>query len=119
SNRSTPPLPLTSLFSSRRRHTTFSRDWSSDVCSSDLTAALPLTDFEPSTDDLRALVLQGLSREQKVLPTAYLYDEQGSALFERKIGRASCREGVGFPVGVGPVEKAPSGGGEASPQHDR
>src|SRR5690606_19508630 len=24
------------LFSSRRRHTTFSRDWSSDVCSSDL-----------------------------------------------------------------------------------
>src|SRR5690606_40661438 len=26
-------------FSSRRRHTRFSRDWSSDVCSSDLTAA--------------------------------------------------------------------------------
>src|SRR5690606_39452035 len=26
------------LFSSRRRHTIFSRDWSSDVCSSDLTA---------------------------------------------------------------------------------
>src|SRR5690606_39475601 len=28
----------TCFFSSRRRHTTFSRDWSSDVCSSDLTA---------------------------------------------------------------------------------
>src|SRR5207302_2582682 len=27
---------LTFFFSSRRRHTTFSRDWSSDVCSSDL-----------------------------------------------------------------------------------
>src|SRR5690606_40116716 len=27
-------------FSSRRRHTRFSRDWSSDVCSSDLTLAL-------------------------------------------------------------------------------
>src|SRR5690606_39618936 len=27
-------------FSSRRRHTRFSRDWSSDVCSSDLQAAL-------------------------------------------------------------------------------
>src|SRR5690606_40921259 len=26
------------LFSSRRRHTRFSRDWSSDVCSSDLRA---------------------------------------------------------------------------------
>src|SRR5690606_40697081 len=25
------------IFSSRRRHTSFSRDWSSDVCSSDLT----------------------------------------------------------------------------------
>src|SRR5690606_40862695 len=28
------------LFSSRRRHTRFSRDWSSDVCSSDLDALL-------------------------------------------------------------------------------
>src|SRR5690606_40316292 len=27
------------FFSSRRRHTRFSRDWSSDVCSSDLTPA--------------------------------------------------------------------------------
>src|SRR5690606_39902598 len=30
----------TFFFSSRRRHTRFSRDWSSDVCSSDLTAAI-------------------------------------------------------------------------------
>src|SRR5690606_40207980 len=30
-------------FSSRRRHTRFSRDWSSDVCSSDLTALSILT----------------------------------------------------------------------------
>src|SRR5690606_40223042 len=29
------------FFSSRRRHTRFSRDWSSDVCSSDLVALLP------------------------------------------------------------------------------
>src|SRR5690606_39838352 len=28
--------PLSFFFSSRRRHTRFSRDWSSDVCSSDL-----------------------------------------------------------------------------------
>src|SRR5690606_40074366 len=28
------------FFSSRRRHTSFSRDWSSDVCSSDLARAL-------------------------------------------------------------------------------
>src|SRR5690606_40460454 len=30
-------LCLIFFFSSRRRHTRFSRDWSSDVCSSDLT----------------------------------------------------------------------------------
>src|SRR5690606_40466504 len=29
-------------FSSRRRHTRFSRDWSSDVCSSDLSSAFSL-----------------------------------------------------------------------------
>src|SRR5690606_40126697 len=29
------------FFSSRRRHTRFSRDWSSDVCSSDLSAGAP------------------------------------------------------------------------------
>src|SRR5690606_39396653 len=31
------------FFSSRRRHTRFSRDWSSDVCSSDLEAVGDLT----------------------------------------------------------------------------
>src|SRR5690606_39300139 len=31
------------LFSSRRRHTRFSRDWSSDVCSSDLKYPRPLS----------------------------------------------------------------------------
>src|SRR5690606_40560576 len=30
------PDPFPFFFSSRRRHTRFSRDWSSDVCSSDL-----------------------------------------------------------------------------------
>src|SRR5690606_40276217 len=35
------------FFSSRRRHTSFSRDWSSDVCSSDLT--------EADIDNLRGL----------------------------------------------------------------
>jgi dimethylhistidine N-methyltransferase len=48
-----------------------------------MSTALNVTDFEPTTEDLRALVLQGLARDQKVLPTAFLYDEEGSALFER------------------------------------
>src|SRR5690606_40979478 len=33
------------FFSSRRRHTRFSRDWSSDVCSSDLTSKLSSYSF--------------------------------------------------------------------------
>src|SRR5690606_39377268 len=33
------------FFSSRRRHTSFSRDWSSDVCSSDLVEAAGLGDL--------------------------------------------------------------------------
>src|SRR5690606_39824326 len=39
------------FFSSRRRHTIFSRDWSSDVCSADL-GATPLHRGPPSDDAL-------------------------------------------------------------------
>src|SRR5690606_41045154 len=35
------------FFSSRRRHTRFSRDWSSDVCSSDLMSAFSTTGISP------------------------------------------------------------------------
>src|SRR5699024_11259488 len=37
SHRALPCRPLPFFFSSRRRHTRSKRDWSSDVCSSDLT----------------------------------------------------------------------------------
>src|SRR5690606_39374957 len=40
------------FFSSRRRHTRFSRDWSSDVCSSDLQSGLL---FEPEPSRQQAL----------------------------------------------------------------
>ena len=48
-----------------------------------MNTALALVDHEPTTEELRALVLRGLARDQKILPTAYLYDERGSELFER------------------------------------
>src|SRR5207302_6491937 len=35
------------FFSSRRRHTRFSRDWSSDVCSSDLSGSARLSSTAP------------------------------------------------------------------------
>src|SRR5690606_40024005 len=46
------------FFSSRRRHTRFSRDWSSDVCSSDLTN--PRGDFiETEYSDAAPLSIAG------------------------------------------------------------
>src|SRR2546430_6424063 len=44
------------FFSSRRRHTRFDCDWSSDVCSSDLA---PLTDFRE-----KMLFIRGLYNEE-------------------------------------------------------
>src|SRR5690606_39752084 len=60
------------FFSSRRRHTRFSRDWSSDVCSSDLARQAEVE--RPQ----RALARPG---HQRVEP-------------RHEIGRASCRERV-------------------------
>src|SRR6516165_7341408 len=37
------------FFSSRRRHTRFDCDWSSDVCSSDLKFSAPIEQMNPST----------------------------------------------------------------------
>src|SRR5690606_40276305 len=44
---------------SRRRHTRFSRDWSSDVCSSDLAQSLVDADSDP---EVRAVILTGTGR---------------------------------------------------------
>src|SRR5690606_39403853 len=50
-------------FSSRRRHTRFSRDWSSDVCSSDLNASTIgdrlLKTFPYQLDEIAPYYLQG------------------------------------------------------------
>src|SRR2546430_9254132 len=42
------PVPHCFFFSSRRRHTRFDCDWSSDVCSSDLEAFCPLLIHRPA-----------------------------------------------------------------------
>src|SRR5215475_10300292 len=47
------------FFSSRRRHTRFSRDWSSDVCSSDLGHASPRGIRLPNTDSMSLLLSRG------------------------------------------------------------
>src|SRR5690606_40506217 len=47
------------FFSSRRRHTRFSRDWSSDVCSSDLAD----TNIQEINDDVKKVVNNVLHSE--------------------------------------------------------
>src|SRR5690606_40101502 len=94
-----------------RRHTTFSRDWSSDVCSSDLLRALqrrlpsgaplllepsgrPAADGDTGDDDPRlqdALPLQLPSLPVALLREAHVRLSGGGA---GEIGRASCRERV-------------------------
>src|SRR5690606_40427922 len=98
------------FFSSRRRHTRFSRDWSSDVCSSDL-------GFPPRSL-LRAPVQQAGRKGEEAGFFGFMgYDkgrrrgrdkrdrigEDGFDPFMEggvpEIGRASCRERVEVAVG--------------------
>src|SRR2546429_2539324 len=86
------------FFSSRRRHTRCSRDWSSDVCSSDLdpTYILPILmgitmfaqqKMTPTTGDPRQ------AKMMLVMPFVFtfMFLNLPSGL---EIGRASCRERV-------------------------
>src|SRR2546430_8787694 len=71
------------FFSSRRRHTRFDCDWSSDVCSSDLHAApgrhrRDRDLVQPAPEPRLAQVRQVHARARQDQP---------------EIGRASCREG--------------------------
>src|SRR5437762_8641986 len=80
------------FFSSRRRHTRYIGDWSSDVCSSDLKRqeistpgrTLPVRTCQPS------MLASQLINSQAWI-TAW---GPCSTLISLKIGRASCRERV-------------------------
>src|SRR5438067_9847996 len=84
------------FFSSRRRHTRSKRDWSSDVCSSDLVRST--TAWRRSTPSTGASLDRAplpLARQQH--PALHLVlKDVGSALQRsiQEIGRASCRERV-------------------------
>src|SRR5690606_39404815 len=101
-----------SVFSSRRRHTRFSRDWSSDVCSSDLLlaalglsviAALDLYEGQYGFAAVAAGFALGL-----VLYAGYmlLRRRKRSSPYPEwiKIGRASCRERVSSAEAASSVE---------------
>src|SRR5690606_40757343 len=100
---------------SRRRHTRFSRDWSSDVCSSDLgVTTLVLGNCGTSevnvgrmferieqtnvAVNVATLLGQGSVRSH-VMGGSFLRPPTPAEL-NRKIGRASCRERVESVVSV-------------------
>src|SRR5690606_39981285 len=105
-------------FSSRRRHTRFSRDWSSDVCSSDLAAALAglgatraraiwLSCFTGLIEIAAGLAGLGVANAAASVLPALLAAAAGAMLFvvSHEIGRASCRERGGSAVGDGAIHK--------------
>src|SRR5699024_11888824 len=99
-------------FSSRRRHTISKRDWSSDVCSSDLKERM----YMAFTTEPRPVVLFDLDGtllplDMKTFTEAYFktlcgrfsqYNPQDviqAVWAGTEIGRASCRESVGESEG--------------------
>src|SRR2546430_9149665 len=85
------------FFSSRRRHTRFDCDWSSDVCSSDLRCAQALrnNDANRRLQNRASLLITFRSWHKSnaigECPDSQPFEETNA---ERKIGRASCRERV-------------------------
>src|SRR5207245_6743774 len=94
----------------RRRHTRCYRDWSSDVCSSDLVANAPswednaaLAFFETSGRNLLAAeVAAGVGHHvalsvvgtDRLLASGYFRAKMAQENLIKEIGRASCRERV-------------------------
>src|SRR5690606_40375613 len=85
-------------FSSRRRHTRFSRDWSSDVCSSDLMAgnnscgsrSIAYGNMVHNVLGLRAWMADG--ELLRFGPVAQASGRTARIAEFVQIGRASCRE---------------------------
>src|SRR5438477_3927916 len=82
------------FFSSRRRHTILTCDWSSDVCSSDLQIHFIFSDTLPAMQHIRAGKLRALCitgpEPFALLPELAPCQAAAPGLVE--IGRASCRE---------------------------
>src|SRR5699024_11532186 len=86
------------LFSSRRRHTRSKRDWSSDVCSSDLVVQgiILLVGDAEDEDDARADeqddALDDIGPDDALDAAEERVDDREHADGPGEIGRASCRE---------------------------
>src|SRR5207249_8949123 len=103
------------FFSSRRRHTRSKRDWSSDVCSSDLLERKKqrrLVRWHPEANEVRAPAVRGVVRGVLVQDQdRAIEDPREARVVTRQIGRASCRERVESAGGGGGFEKKSNGVG--------
>src|SRR3712207_9596993 len=84
------------FFSSRRRHTRYWRDWSSDVCSSDLPGAMQavldsLVDDKPTARTATPQQVLGLSLVRQLEASGFI-----DRLYE--VGRAAWRESASISV---------------------
>src|SRR5690606_40998549 len=100
------------FFSSRRRHTRFSRDWSSDVCSSDLARERQLGRVGYRVAAPHALFRNPGQRadvEREAVAFAAVDTHRRlrtcPRAVEKQIGRASCRERVEIADVAGSGEK--------------
>src|SRR5690606_41066583 len=83
------------FFSSRRRHTRFSRDWSSDVCSSDLRQVVLQAGDERCADEgPRQRAETADYHHQEELDGQQQVETLRRQVADQQIGRASCRERV-------------------------
>src|SRR4051812_49580322 len=87
------------FFSSRRRHTRLTCDWSSDVCSSDLAF------MRADGQEVRLNVLRDGARRQ--IPVRWEPREVRfrTGRIRDEIGRASCRERVQIWVGAASLKR--------------
>src|SRR5690606_39527370 len=70
------------FFSSRRRHTRFSRDWSSDVCSSDLVQAVQSLDAAIDAASCVESLYHLLMRYAWSVPSAFYRGTPDISLFD-------------------------------------
>src|SRR5205085_9361099 len=98
------------FFSSRRRHTRFDCDWSSDVCSSDLAAAMLATTFvsvaavpylPDGHPDLDALTAQPIADASIAAAWEVLVRGIAGRSEERRVGKEGRERGGAYDVKTG------------------